>query len=134
MSKLSKVLIVMTTTILISLITKAFILDESVKTYLVTFFFVGAGLALLRLFINFMIVKMKDKNIFVKIGFFAALLSIGLPFQNWFRTDIIFAMSKSFIAPSITVMIASVILMTIVYNFSLKTIHTKQKKRIISEA
>lgn len=97
------------------MIGKAFILDEAVKGYLVTFFFVGAGLAMLRLFINGMISKMKGKHIGVKIIFFAGLLSVGLPFQNWFRTEVIFAMSKTFIIPSVIVMIASVVLMTVVY-------------------
>ena len=97
------------------MIGKAFILDEAVKGYLVTFFFVGAGLAMLRLFINGMISKMKGKHIGVKIIFFAGLLSVGLPFQNWFRTEVIFAMSKTFIIPSVIVMVASVVLMTVVY-------------------
>ena len=51
----------------------------------------------------------------MKIGFFAALLGVGIPFQSWFRTEVIFAMSKTFIIPSVTVMVASVVLMTIVY-------------------
>lgn len=95
-------------TIVLVMIAKAFIFDEAVKGYLITFFFVGAGLALLRLFINGMIRKMKGKNIGIKIVFFSGLLSIGLPFQNWFRTDVLLAMSKSFI-------VASVVLMTVVY-------------------
>ena len=101
--------------LIIGLIGKAIILDEAVTSYLFTFFFVGAGLAGLRLFINAMIGKMKGKNIFVKIGFFAALLGVGIPFQSWFRTEVIFSMSKAFIVPSITVLVASVVLMTIVY-------------------
>lgn len=102
-------------TIVLVMIAKAFIFDEAVKGYLITFFFVGAGLALLRLFINGMIRKMKGKNIGIKIVFFSGLLSIGLPFQNWFRTDVLLAMSKSFIVPSVVVMVASVVLMTVVY-------------------
>ena len=64
----------------------------------------GQGLAALRLFINGMIKKMKGKHIGIKIGFFAALLSVGLPFQNWFRTDVILSMSKTYIVPSVVVM------------------------------
>ncbi|WP_245987613.1 MFS transporter permease [Ureibacillus endophyticus] len=79
-----------------------------------TFFFVGAGLAMLRLFINGMIGKIKGKRLGVKIAFFIGLLSVGLPFQNWFCTEVIFAMSKTFINPSVIVMVASVVLMTIV--------------------
>ena len=115
MSKLSKMLMAIASIIIVGLVGKAFILDESVKSYLVTFFFVGAGLALLRLFINAMIRKMKGKPIVVKVGFFAALLGLGVPFQSWFRTEVIFSMSKAFIVPSISVMVASVVLMTIVY-------------------
>lgn len=70
---------------------------------------------MLRLFINGMIGKIKGKRIGVKIAFFAGLLSVGFPFQNWFRTEVNFAMSKTFIIPSVIVMVASVVLMTIVY-------------------
>ena len=115
MSKLSKMLIAIASVIIIGLVGKAFVLDEEVKGYLVTFFFVGSGLALLRLFINAMIGKMKGKHIVVRIGFFAALLGVGIPFQSWFRTEVIFSMSKTFIVPSVSVMVASVVLMTIVY-------------------
>lgn len=115
MSKLSKMLIAIASVIIIGLVGKAFVLDEEVKGYLVTFFFVGSGLALLRLFINAMIGKMKGKHIVVKIGFFVALLGVGIPFQSWFRTEVIFSMSKTFIVPSVSVMVASVVFMTIVY-------------------
>ena len=102
MSKLSKLLMAIASMILIGFVGKAFILDEAVKGYLVTFFFVGSGLALLRLFINAMIGKMKGKHIVLKIGFFAVLLGLGIPFQSWFRTEVIFSMSKAFIVPSIS--------------------------------
>ena len=115
MSKKAKVMMSIATAIIIVMMSKAFILDEAVKGYLVIFFFVGAGLAALRLFINGMIRKMKGKHIGVKLVFFATLLSVGIPFQSWFRTAVLFAMSKAFIFPSITVMVASVVLMTIVY-------------------
>ncbi|MDM5332159.1 MFS transporter permease [Ureibacillus composti] len=115
MNKKSKVMMSIAAAVVLVMIGKAFIFDEAVKGYLVTFFFVGAGLAMLRLFINGMIRKMKGKHIGVKIAFFAGLLSVGLPFQNWFRTDVLFAMSKTFIVPSVVVMVASVVLMTVVY-------------------
>lgn len=130
MSKVSKWVLAIATAVIAVMIGKAFILDEGVKTYLVTFFFVGAGLALLRMVINAMIAKMKGKHIAVKIGFFAALLSVGLPFQNWFRTDVLFAMSKSFIVPSITVMIASVVMMTIVYGVAQKQIQLVREEAV----
>ena len=122
MSKLSKMLIAIASVIIIGLVGKAFVLDEEVKGYLVTFFFVGSGLALLRLFINAMIGKMKGKHIVVKVGFFAALLGVGIPFQSWFRTEVIFSMSKTFIVPSVSVMVASVVLMTIVYGLIVKRV------------
>ena len=115
MSKKAKVMMSIAGAIIIAMISKAFMFDEAVKGYLVTFFFVGAGLAMLRLFINGMISKMKGKHIGVKIGFFAALLGVGVPFQSWFRTDVLFAMSKTFIVPSVIVMVSSVVLMTVVY-------------------
>ncbi|MBQ0140697.1 MAG: hypothetical protein KBT36_15590 [Kurthia sp.] len=59
---------------------------------------------------------MKGKPIFVKVAFFAVLLGLGLPFQNWFRTEVIFSMSKAFIIPSITIMVANVVCVTILYD------------------
>ena len=114
MNTIKKVMMAIASAIIIGFIGKAIILDEAVTSYLLTFFFVGAGLACLRLFINAMIAKMKGKNIFVKIGFFAALLSVGIPFQSWFRTEVIFSMNKAFMIPSISVMVSSVVLMTII--------------------
>lgn len=130
MSKLSKLLMAIASIILIGFVGKAFILDEPVKGYLVTFFFVGSGLALLRLFINAMIGKMKGKHIVVKIGFFAVLLGLGIPFQSWFRTEVIFSMSKAFIVPSISVMVASVVLMTIVYGIIGKRIQAARVEKL----
>ncbi|WP_339263003.1 MFS transporter permease [Solibacillus sp. FSL W7-1472] len=130
MSKLSKLLMAIASIILIGFLGKALILDEAVKGYLVTFFFVGSGLALLRLFINTMIGKMKGKHIVVKIGFFAVLLGLGIPFQSWFRTEVIFSMSKAFIVPSISVMVASVVLMTIVYGIIGKRIQAARVEKL----
>lgn len=130
MSKLSKQLMAIASIILIGFLGKALILDEAVKGYLVTFFFVGSGLALLRLMINTMIGKMKGKHILVKIGFFAVLLGLGIPFQSWFRTEVIFSMSKAFIVPSISVMVASVVLMTIVYGIIGKRIQASRIEKM----
>lgn len=130
MSKLSKLLMAIASIILIGFLGKALILDEAVKGYLVTFFFVGSGLALLRLMINTMIGKMKGKHILVKIGFFAVLLGLGIPFQSWFRTEVIFSMSKAFIVPSISVMVASVVLMTIVYGIIGKRIQAARIEKM----
>ena len=124
MSKTKKLVMLIASAIIIGFIGKALFLGEAATSYLFTFFFVGAGLAYLRLFINAMIAKMKGKYIIVKIGFFAALFGVGIPFQSWFRTEVIFSMNKAFMVPSITVMVASVVLMTIVYGIVGKRIRT----------
>lgn len=131
MKNMSKWLLVIAATVIAVMIGKAFALDEGVKTYLVTFFFVGAGLALVRLAINAMMAKMKGKLVIVKIGFFGALLSVGLPFQNWFRTDVLFAMNQSFIVPSVIVMVASVVMMTIVYGIAQKQIQIVREEAVV---
>ena len=58
-------------TILLIMIGKSFILNESVKYYLVIFMFVGLGLALLRIGVNTAIKKIKGKHIGIKILFFS---------------------------------------------------------------
>lgn len=115
MKSKTKVLLAVSTTIIAIMISLAFIFDEAVKWNLVIFLFVGLGLALLRLFVNGMIKKMKGKHIGVKILFFAALLSVGIPFQNWFRTDILLALNGDFLAPCIIVTVSSVVFMTILF-------------------
>lgn len=130
MSKTKKLVMLIASAIIIGFIGKAVILDEAVTSYLFTFFFVGAGLALLRIFINAMIAKMKGKHLVVKVGFFAVLLGVGIPFQSWFRTEIIFSMNKAFMIPSITVMVASVVLMTIVYEIVGKRIEAARQQEL----
>ena len=80
--KKSYIAMLCTFLIAIGLISKSFILNESIKSYLVIFFFVGCGLGLLRIFVNNQIKKMKEKKLSRKILFFAILLGIGLPFQS----------------------------------------------------
>jgi len=113
MSKKSKMILAASLAIIAFMIGKAFILDESSKMYLIIFSFVGLGLAMLRLFINGMIKKMKGKPVGVKILFFAALLGCGIPFQNWFRTDILLSMNRDYLVPCIIVTVASVFFMTV---------------------
>ena len=55
-------------------------------------------------------------------------LGVGIPFQSWFRTEVIFSMSKAFMVPSITVMVASVVLMTIIYGVIGKRIQAARVK------
>lgn len=74
---------------------------------------------------------MKKNPGIVKIGFFGALLSVGLPFQNWFRTDVLFAMNQSFVVPSIIVMVASVVMMTIVYGIAQKQIQIVREEAVV---
>lgn len=104
---MKKSYIVMGCTFLIalSLISKAFLLNESIKAFLVIFFFVGCGVGSLRLFVNSQIKKMKGKKLIRKILFFAVLLGIGIPFQNWFRVNVIMTMNKSFMPWNISIMV-----------------------------
>ena len=116
---LKKSYIAMTCTFLFALvlISKAFILNESIKLFLVIFFFVGCGLGLLRLFVNNQIKKMKGKSLARKILFFAILLGIGLPFQNWFRVNVMFSMEKSFLPWTISMMVSGVVFLTTFLGF-----------------
>ena len=102
-------------TILLIMIGKSFILNESVKYSLVIFTFVGLGLALLRIGVNSAIKKIKGKHIGIKILFFSVLLGFGLPFQNWFRKNVIFAMDSEYILPCIITTAASVFFFTIIF-------------------
>lgn len=113
MNKKSNIILAASLAIIAFMIGKAFILDESSKMYLVIFSFVGLGLAMLRLFINGMIKKMKGKPVGLKVLFFAVLLGCGIPFQNWFRTDILFSMNREYLVPCIIVTVASVFFMTV---------------------
>ena len=86
--KKSYIVMICTFLIALALISKAFLLNESIKFFLFIFFFVGCGVGLLRLFVNSQIKKMKGKSLGRKVLFFAILLGIGLPFQNWFRVNV----------------------------------------------
>lgn len=99
------------------LISKALLLNESIKLFLVIFFFVGCGLGLLRMFVNSQIKKMKGKKLIRKILFFAVLLGIGLPFQTWFRINIIMTMNKSFMPWTIFMMVIGAIFITTFFGF-----------------
>ena len=99
------------------LISKAFILNESIKLFLVIFFFVGCGLGILRIFVNNQIKKMKGKKLSRKILFFAILLGIGLPFQSWFRVNVMFSMDKSFMPWTILMMVTGAIFITTFIGF-----------------
>lgn len=81
------------------------------------FFFVGCGVGSLRLFVNSQIKKMKGKSIFRKILFFAVLLGIGLPFQNWFRVSVIMTMNPAYMPWNITLMVTGAVFITTFYGY-----------------
>ena len=110
-------------------ISKAFILNEGIKLLLLVFFIVGCGLGLLRLFVNNSIKKMKGKSWSIKILFFAVLLGVGLPFQTWFRTKVLFSMNAEYLPRSIFIMVTGLIFMTTFFVF-IKDIMTKSKVEI----
>ncbi|MEK4246700.1 MFS transporter permease [Psychrobacillus sp. FSL K6-2684] len=105
--------------ITIGLILAAVITNDDIVSYLMIFFCVGLGLALLRLLVNSAIKKMKRKSIWTKLLFFAVLLGFGLPFQNWFRKDVIFAMDSDYILRCIVITVMGVIFMTFLFGMLL---------------
>ena len=115
--KKSYIAIICTFLIALGLISKAFILNESIKSYLVIFFFVGCGRGLLRIFVNNQIKKMKGKKLSRKILFFAILLGIGIPFQSWFRVNVMFSMDKSFMPWTILMMVTGAVFITTFIGF-----------------
>ncbi|WP_438313188.1 MFS transporter permease [Sporosarcina sp. FA9] len=96
----------------VGIIGKAFILNESAKLFLLIFFFVGMGLGLLRLFVNGSIKKMKGKGWPTKVAFFGVLLGLGLPFQSWFRNNVLLSIDSSYLVSCIVIMIVGLIFMT----------------------
>lgn len=96
---------------------KAFLLDENIKVFLLVFFGIGNGLALLRLFVNNSIKKMKGKSWGVKLAFFTVLLSLGLPFQSWFRNAVLFNMDSAYLLGSISIMVLGMVFMTFFFGF-----------------
>ena len=127
--KKSYIVMICTFLIALVLISKAFLLNEGIKFFLLIFFFVGCGLGLLRLFVNRQIKKMKGKPLSRKIIFFAVLLGIGLPFQSWFRVNVMFSMDKSFMPWTILMMVTGAVFMTIFFGF----IKDKFTKKAVSE-
>ncbi|MER2009743.1 MAG: MFS transporter permease [Psychrobacillus sp.] len=101
--------------IALGLVIAALVTGDDIVTYLMIFFCVGLGLALLRLVVNGAIKKMKGKSIWTKLLFFAVLLGFGLPFQNWFRKDVIFAMDSDYIVRCIIITVMGIIFMTFLF-------------------
>ncbi|MEK3796772.1 MFS transporter permease [Peribacillus sp. FSL H8-0477] len=103
----------------------AFVVNDDVKVYLPIFFAVGLGLALLRVFVNSSIKKMKGKSWLIKIVFFAVLLGFGLPFQSWFRNKVLFSMDTEYIIPSIIIMVLGVLFMTPFFSYLMNRLKKK---------
>jgi hypothetical protein len=99
----------------LGMICKAFILNEKIKLFLLIFFIVGFGLALLRLFVNNSIKKMKGKGWKSKVLFFGILLGLGLPFQSWFRNNVLLSMNRAYLPQSIIMLVSGIIFMTIFF-------------------
>lgn len=102
------------------LLGKAFVMGEEIRMYLLVFFAIGNGLALLRLFVNNSIKKMKGKNWKVKVAFFTVLLGLGLPFQSWFRNAVLFNMDSAYLLGSISIMVLGMVFMTFFFGFMKK--------------
>ena len=111
--------------IAVGMIAKAFILNEDAKVFLLIFFAVGAGLALLRLFVNGSIKKMKGKGWKSKVLFFSVLLGLGLPFQSWFRTNVLLSIDSTYLMSSTIIMVAGILFMTTYFRYVMNKINAK---------
>lgn len=116
---------IITSFIAVGMLSKTFILDEDIKMFLLIFFLIGAGLGLLRLFVNSSIKKMKGKDWKVKVLFFAVLLGLGLPFQSWFRNEVLFKMDSAYLTGSIIIMIVGVLFMTTFFGYATNKFQSK---------
>ena len=112
--------------IMLGFVSRAFILNESIKVFLLIFFIVGCGLGLLRLFINNSIKKLKGKSWKSKVLLFTILLGVGLPFQTWFRTKVLFSMNSEYLPGCIFMLVTGVIFMTTFSGF-IKNMKTKSQ-------
>ena len=122
----SDILMILSFLIAVGMIMKAYILNDEVKVFLLVFFAVGLGLALLRLFVNGAIKKMKGKDWRVKVLFFAVLLGFGLPFQSWFRKEVLFSMDRAYLVSSIIIMVLGVLFMTTFFGYMKRKINAKK--------
>ncbi|MFJ8267468.1 MFS transporter permease [Peribacillus asahii] len=125
--KKSNTIMMITFLIAVGMIAKAFILNEDVKVFLLIFFAVGTGLGLLRLFVNSSIKKMKGKGKGwkTKVLFFSVLLGLGLPFQSWFRNDVLLSMNPSYLTSSLIIMVVGVLFMTTFFGDITKKINVQ---------
>lgn len=119
--------------IAVVMLSKAFILNEDIKMFLLIFFGIGSALAFLRLFVNNSIKKMKGKDWKVKVLFFAVLLGFGLPFQSWFRNEVLFSMDSAYWAGSISMLVVGMVFMTLFVGYIKNKLQVKVagKQRIV---
>src|SRR5690606_29556563 len=110
------------------MLAKTFLLNEDIKLFLLIFFAIGLGLALLRLFVNSSIKKMKGKDWKVKVLFFAVLLGFGLPFQSWFRNEVLFSMDSAFLAGSISMLVVGMVFMTTFFGYAMNKFQVRDAK------
>ena len=122
----SDILMILSFLIAVGMIMKAYILNDEVKVFLLVFFAVGLGLALLRLFVNGAIKKMKGKDWRVKVLFFAVLLGFGLPFQSWFRKEVLFSMDRAYLVSSIIIMVLGILFMTMFFGYMKRKINARK--------
>ena len=114
--------------IAVVMLSKAFILNEDIKMFLLIFFGIGSTLAFLRLFVNNSIKKMKGKDWKVKVLFFAVLLGFGLPFQSWFRNEVLFSMDSAFLAGSISMLVVGMVFMTTFFGYAMNKFQVRDAK------
>ena len=74
---------------------------------------------------------MKGKSLARKITFFAILLGIGLPFQNWFRVNVLFSMERSYLPWTISMMVCGAVFMTIFYGFIKDKLAKKEEEEVV---
>lgn len=122
----SDILMILSFLIAVGMIMKAYILNDEGKVFLLVFFAVGLGLALLRLFVNGAIKKMKGKDWRVKVLFFAVLLGFGLPFQSWFRKEVLFSMDRAYLVSSIIIMVLGILFMTMFFGYMKRKINARK--------
>ncbi|WP_414048970.1 hypothetical protein [Macrococcus animalis] len=113
MKKISHILF---SIIAVTVLGYALITNHPGKTIMLIFFALGFCLAFLRLFVNNSIKKMKGKHIGIKLLFFSTLLGIGLPIQNWFRTNILFKIEQDYLTYCIILLVSGMIVTTLSVN------------------
>ncbi|WP_414045310.1 MFS transporter permease [Macrococcus equi] len=117
--------LILFTIITIAVLGYALVTNHPAQLLMLTFLAVGFGLAFLRLFVNNSIKKMKGKHIGVKLIFFAVLLSIGLPIQSWFRTNVLMTIQPNYLIYCITMLVSSMVITTLLV--------TRFKRQLSSE-